>query len=79
MTYIYSADKTNLSSYESDFHVHAWTSSIRVYFFEIFQSDFTDFHVNKKKTLKTITFVSLLYFLYGYIYANMLLACLMLA
>ena len=61
----YVSDKTNFISIESilqkkpaesDFHMHARTSIIRVYFFETFQSNFIDFHVNKKKTLKKIKF-----------------------
>ena len=44
-----------------DFHVHAWTSRICVYVFETFQSDFKDFYVNKKKTLKKKIFFSVFF------------------
>ena len=50
---------------ECDFHVHARTRRICVYFFfETIQSDFIDFYVKKKKTLKKKNFFifSFLYF-----------------
>ena len=69
MTYVYLgndyvSNKTNYNSNEgilqkkpagSDFHVHARTIRICLYFLT-FQSDFIDFYVNKKKMLKKIIF-----------------------
>ena len=65
--------------------IHGLGEFTYVFFFLTFQSDFIDFYVNKKKTLKKITFFFFQFSLFWIclefrkIYTNALMACLMLA